>query len=383
MHDGGFLGPRKGNLRGSTSVVLLLLVGGAACGGGAAPNTTPMDASAASDTAANDTGPWEDAMADAAAPDVEAAAAEAAPPPQPYPRPDYQRLSQTGLYTDAATHTLNAALMAFEPTHKLWSDGAEKRRWVELPAGTQIDTRDMDHWMFPIGTKFWKEFSHGGVLLETRLIERYGSGPEDYWMGAFVWSADQTDATFAFDGASNINGTEHDAPAQKNCGACHRGDPGRVLGLSAIQMSRHDRAPTLGDLASVGLLSHPPKSGVDYPVPGDPTTAAALGYLHANCGHCHNENGTSWPDTQMVLRLNVGERDPASSQLVTSLVGQKLQYWRGGAITLRVTPGEPDTSAVTARMHTRGSKDQMPPLATEIVDLDGFALVRDWIKQLP
>jgi mono/diheme cytochrome c family protein len=156
-----------------------------------------------------------------------------------------------------------------------------------------------------------------------------------------------------------------------------------VLGLSAIQLSRHDRGPTLADLTSAGLLSHPPKSGVDYPVPGDPTTAAALGYLHANCGHCHNENGTSWPDTQMVLRLNVGERAAAGSQLYTSLVGQKLQYWRGGAITLRVAPGDPDTSAVTARMHTRGSKDQMPPLATEIVDLDGFALVRDWIKQLP
>jgi hypothetical protein len=85
----------------------------------------------------------------------------------------------------------------------------------------------------------------------------------------------------------------------------------------------------------------------------------------------------------MVLRLNVGERAAAGSQLYTSLVGQKLQYWRGGAITLRVAPGDPDISAVTARMHTRGSKDQMPPLATEIVDLDGFALVRDWIKQLP
>jgi hypothetical protein len=34
----------------------------------------------------------------------------------------------------------------------------------------------------------------------------------------------------------------------------------------------------------------------------DPATTAALGYLHANCGHCHNQNGTSWPDTQMMLR---------------------------------------------------------------------------------
>ena len=25
-------------------------------------------------------------------------------------------------------------------------------------------------------------------------------------------------------------------------------------------------------------------------VPGDPSTVAALGYLHANCSHCHNRD---------------------------------------------------------------------------------------------
>jgi hypothetical protein len=311
------------------------------------------------------------------------------PPPLPYPRPEYRRLSETGLSAspggDRGQGEVAAGILAFEPTHKLWSDAAEKRRWVRLPPGTQIDTSEMDHWVFPVGTKLWKEFSRDGVLLETRLIERYDVGPDDYWMGAFVWSADQSDAVLAVDGQSDINGTSHDAPAQKICGACHRGDTGRVLGLSAIQTSRPQEAPgalTLRHLASLGLLSHPPGGGEDFPVPGDPLTVAALGYLHANCGSCHNQNGTAWPDTQMVLRLRVEERDAAGAELTRSVVGQPLQYWRGGVITLRVAPGDPTASAVLARMQTRLPKEQMPPLATELVDFEGVEIVRRWIAGL-
>jgi hypothetical protein len=281
-----------------------------------------------------------------------------------------------------------ADAVPFEPTYWLWSDGADKRRWLRLPPGTQIDATAMDHWVFPIGTKLWKEFSLDGVRLETRLIERYGGGPEDYWMGAFVWNADQTEAVLAPDGQADINGTPHDAPAQKDCLACHRGDSGRVLGFSALQLSRAaDSArvgPTLTDLAQRNLLSAPPvaASAPPFSVPGDPATAAALGYLHANCGHCHNRTGTAWPDTQMVLRLTTQETDAPSSEVYRSLVGQPLQYWRGGAITQRVAPGNPDASAIVARMSARGDDNQMPPLATEAIDRVGSATVRAWIAAL-
>lgn len=307
--------------------------------------------------------------------------------PGPYPRPVYELLSQTGLFVDPAALTVTKEAVEFEPTYRLWSDAAAKHRWVRLPPGTQIDTTDMDHWVFPIGTQLWKEFSLDGVKLETRLVERYGGGPEDYWMGAFVWNAAQTEAELAPMGAVDINGTPHDAPSQEQCGACHRGDMGRVLGLSALQMSRSpDPAavgPTLIDLAAQGLLTAPPPAGAPiFAAPGDPTASAALGYLHANCGHCHNPNGTSWPDTQMVMRLETSEHDVEASAIYQSLVGKRLQYWRGGAITERVVPGHPDASAIVARMAIRGTDDQMPPLATEVVDESGLAAVRAWIGGL-
>jgi hypothetical protein len=301
--------------------------------------------------------------------------------PAAYPRPVYQHLEDTGYF--GAEGMPAGDLEAFEPAYALWSDGAVKRRWVRLPPGTLIDTSDMDHWQFPIGTKLWKEFARDGVPLETRLIERYGAGAEDYWMGAFVWSDDGKQATYAPDGASDVHGTTHDVPAAKLCGDCHRGDKGRVLGLSALQLS-HDRPGlTLDRLAERGLLTDPPPAGAHYAAPGDPTTAAALGYLHANCGHCHNENGASWPDTQMVLRLVVAEQTAADSAVFRSLVGRKLQSWRSDTFTTRVVAGDPGASALIARMKARGSKDQMPSLATEVIDPAGIAAVEAWISSLP
>jgi cytochrome c553 len=321
-----------------------------------------------------------------------------------YRRPKYQHLSETGLFGETgdvdagAPATLAPDLLRFRPTHTLWSDGAQKDRLVRLPPGSRIDTSDMDHWTFPIGTQVWKEFARDGVKLETRLIERYGPGSEDFWMGSFVWTPDQKDAVYAEAGMSNVNGTDHEAPAAKLCGACHRGEPGRLLGLAAIQLSHDDDGPAnapgvlggdgrgkganLTDLAAAGLLSHPPPAGVTYPVPGDGPTAAALGYMHANCGHCHNPNGTSWPDTQMVMRLEIAERTPLETKMVRSLVGTPLQYWRNPTIKTRLVPGDPDASALLVRMKIRDNRDQMPPLATRHVDPRGIALLTAWISGL-
>ncbi len=327
-----------------------------------------------------------DAGTDAA---VDVAAVDVALPDAPieapvaYPRPRYASLAETGLYADLARVEVAQGIVEFRPRFVLWSDAADKRRWVQLPPGTQVDTRDMDHWVFPIGTKFWKQFSHGKLLLETRLIERYGPGPEDFWMGAFVWKTDGSEALFAVDGAQDINGTQHDAPAQKVCSSCHYGEPGRVLGFSAMQLSGTPEGPTLSSLAADGHLSVPP-GDVDLAPPGDATTSAALGYMHANCGHCHNPNGTSWPDTQMNLRLEVANKAVQDTPAYKTAVGAKLTYYvRQPGLTLRIAPGDPTKSAVALRMQSRITKEGMPPLATEIVDMTGVDLVTRWITSLP
>jgi hypothetical protein len=376
---------RTGRWRSARVLLLAALLAPGACDDTDSP---PLDA-AFDAVIAGPSGPDAGGIPDAdASPDLPADATPDATPDlasdlAAYPRPSYQTLAETGLYADFANRVVAADIRTFTPAHQLWSDAAEKQRWIRLPPGSQIDTAEMDHWQFPVGTKLWKQFGHHGQALETRLVERYGPGPEDYWMGSFVWSADGTTASFALDGQADVNGTQHDAPAAKVCGACHRGDKGRVLGLSALQSSHDGPGLTLDTLAAEGRLSHPPPAGTRYRPPGDPVTAAAFGYLHANCGHCHNKTGTAWPDTQATMRLYVADTVAAEAPIYKTLVGQKVQYWRHPTLTTRVVAGDPAASAVLGRMMARASKDQMPPLATELTDTTGLETITRWIQALP
>src|SRR5262245_41272255 len=78
------------------------------------------------------------------------------------------RLSQTGLYADIGAKALSPDVRGFNPQYPLWSDGLQKSRWIHLPPGTKIDTSDPDRFIFPRGTKLWKEFRANGRLVETR-----------------------------------------------------------------------------------------------------------------------------------------------------------------------------------------------------------------------
>jgi hypothetical protein len=318
--------------------------------------------------------------------------------PAPYTRPVYELLSETGLYADPIKQRFASDVSPYEPNFALWSDGADKRRWIQLPAGGWIDTTDMDRWRFPVGTRLWKEFSLDGKRLETRLIERYGTEADDWWMGAFVWDDAGSDAVFVEDGERDLLGTSHDAPSQQQCGACHSGEPGRVLGFSALQLPRGDEpgpgsqvpvragAPrpevTLARLVAADWLSEPPPSGAHYGPPGDDVTAQALGYLHANCGHCHNPWAMPWGTTHLLLRLDVENVNAEDSPVFQSLVGAPLDHFEAPDLEQRVSPGEPDRSAILKRMEARGGRAQMPPLATEAVDEHGIDLVRRWVESL-
>jgi hypothetical protein len=284
------------------------------------------------------------------------------------------RLSEAGFFADLESRRPAADLVEFEPRFPLWSDGADKKRWVWLPPGTKVDATDPEHWQFPVGTRFYKEFSRDGKRLETRLVERTGEGRFDFWMGAFIWLEDQSDAVFAKDGARDVLGTRHDVPDAEACESCHNGEPGRALGFSAMQLAG---TPAF-DLDFIA----PKPAAVPGP-PGDPTARAALGYLHANCGFCHYDGGIAWKETDMYLRLSLGETSVESSAAYLSTVGKRVQFFQNNDIELRVDPSLPNKSALWFRMSYRGDDEQMPPIATEIVDDEGIEAVRAWIASLP
>ncbi len=288
-------------------------------------------------------------------------------------------LVETGMPLDADA----PYLQLFEPVYPLWSDGSDKRRWIYLPPCTQIDTTAMDDWKFPAGTRVWKEFSRDGKRIETRLIHKKGPGVGDWLYAAYIWNEAGTEATLVGDnGLENVHDSSHDIPSLKQCGDCHSVLSQRVLGFSAVQLShgaaQHEtEGATMRSLSESGLLTSPAPDG--FAVPGDALTQRALGYLHSNCGNCHNSRQSGALD--MRLRLRVGELEPEDTDTYTTTLGLGTSEFECEDC-LRVAPGAPERSALLLRMQTREEDVGMPPLGTEELHDEGIAAVRDWILQL-
>ena len=221
-----------------------------------------------------------------------------------------------------ATGYYELAKEPFTPQHPLWSDGADKRRWVYLPRGRSIDKRDPDAWVFPVGTRFWKEFSIGRRI-ETRYSERL---PDGTWRFAtYLWNAEGTHARLAPEDGVRVG--DFTVPSRADCVTCHEGPAVPVLGYSAAQLQ--SRLP------------------------------AAAGYLHGNCGHCHNERALPGLGFEAAHRASQGN---ASVE----------RTWRGAVAR---------ASDIRARMASHDAARRMPPIGVALPDTEGIALVQRWLTQ--
>lgn len=289
-------------------------------------------------------------------------------------------LADTGLYSDFASRTLATGIIEYTPRHPLFSDGAEKKRYLLLPPSTQIDTSDMDNWAFPVGTKVWKEFDVGSVVVETRLL--WKTTDTTWWEVAYAWTSDGTDAVAAIDGGANALGTGHLIPSQQDCAACHANVRDVLIGVSALQLGASDGDGTLGKLAAQNALTNAPASAFD--VPGTGVTRDALGYLHGNCGHCHNgdyASPTLQKQTTMRLRLSVSDTVASDAPVDKTATCLLMKHFIPPNVAYALVPGDPDASGIPARMNRRDAYG-MPPVCTTTVDEAGVATVSAWIGSM-
>lgn len=299
-------------------------------------------------------------------------------------------LRETGLYADWATKQVAPANRTFTPQYPLWTDGARKQRWIYLPPGSSIDASDPDAWLFPVGTKLWKEFAFG-PRTETRYMEHAADG----WRYAtYVWSAGDHDASLAPARGMRTTavvapGVHHAIPSDGDCRACHGNGPTPVLGFSALQLATdrdpnapHAESPALGSLALPELIASGTLRGLPFfayaprILARTPDERAALGYLHANCGGCHRADG-ALASLGMVLAHSLG--DPGAA--LTTTVARASTFTTATAHA-RIVPGVPAESVLVARLGSRMPATQMPPLGTQLVDDVAVELVTRWIAQL-
>jgi len=288
--------------------------------------------------------------------------------------------------------------LPFSPQYPLWTDGADKARWLYLPPGSAIDAARPDAWEFPVGTRLWKQFSFGGRPVETRYMEKTRRG---WRFATYLWNADGSAATLAPEREVRVRvagapGGLHIVPSRRDCLACHGSAPVPVLGLTALQLSpdRDPLAPGAGrhagtdlrTLAASGRLRNLPPALLKQPpriVADTPVERAALGYLHGNCSHCHNTSSRAAP-----LSLTLAQRaaDPAASrrEVLQSVLDRHGRYGQSddAVVDAIVAPGLPDRSLLIARMRSRQPHLQMPPLGTSAPDTQALELLHRWIGEL-
>lgn len=293
----------------------------------------------------------------------------------------------------------------YEVNAPLFSDYAEKARFIYLPEGAGMTYRDSAAFDFPDGAAIIKNFYYpndaanpgkGRRILETRLLLKEEKG----WKALeYIWNTEQTDALLEvagatipvswMDAAGKKQQLQYIAPNLNQCKGCHSHDGKFVpIGTSARQLNRvEDNENQLFAWQKAGRLSLPenfnPESAprlTDYRITENPIPihrpSAARSYLDANCGHCHNPHG---PANTSGMFLDFFENDPEHLGVNKTPVAAG----RGsGNRKFGIVPGKPGESILVFRMESDDTGIRMPELGRQLAHKEGLELIRNWIKEM-
>jgi hypothetical protein len=266
-----------------------------------------------------------------------------------------------------------------------------------LPPDVAINVGQDNEWEFPVGTRFWKEFSFKGKKVETRLLWR--ASTERWIFASYLWNDDQSEAVVASEQGEPAvfevqPNRRHNIPSVADCMACHGSKRPGPLGFNSLQLST-DRDPnaihgepleggmiTVKELMAEQLLLPEPTHLASNPPrirTGNPRTRAALGYLAANCGSCHNGSGEIAALGPTIKRADLmTDGDAVASELVGQLTKWQVPGLPDGASML-VKPDLIEKSAILVRMRSRQPSSQMPPLGTVVRDEKAVDFLRHWM----
>ena len=320
-------------------------------------------------------------------------------------RPPLQKLSEYGFFTGQPADQQPAnGMMAYRLNTALFSDNAEKLRFIRLPSGGTVPYNDSAVLDFPVGTAIVKTFYYsqdmrrpekGRRLMETRVLLRETSG----WKALpYVWNEDQTEALLDVAGVTleasyiDVDGRKRKhpyyVPNMNQCKGCHNySEVLRPIGPSARQLSgplqQGGAGPSqLETWAALGFLTGLP-AGEHRPaaiVWNDPSSGTleqrARLWLDINCAHCHNPQG---PASTSGLFLGVNESDPLHLGIRKSPVAAGRA---SAGLTHDIEPGRPEASILLHRMESTDPGVMMPELGRSQADPAAVALVREWIRSM-
>lgn len=316
-----------------------------------------------------------------------------------------EKLSEFGFFTgDIKMQQPAKGVVPYALATPLFSDYAEKLRFVKIPENRTARFNDTAVFEFPVGTALVKTFYYpldfrnpqkGRRLMETRVLLHGEKG----WVALpYVWNEEQSDAILSVAGETlNASYTDekgkkrnHDyfVPNVNQCKGCHnRSEQLMPIGPSARQLNH---SINYGEL-SVNQLefwkSHDMISGLpdlktlhtsvkwNDPSTGDITSRARI-WLDINCAHCHRTDG---PAATTGLYLGWNE----NSELHLGIEKTPVAAGRGsGGLKFGIVPGKPEESILLYRLKSQDPGVMMPELGRTQVHHESIAVLEEWIRKM-
>jgi uncharacterized repeat protein (TIGR03806 family) len=300
---------------------------------------------------------------------------------------------------DLVNHQPNEGLVYYEPASQLFTDYAQKKRFLWIPKGTKMNyTADDELLEMPVGTALVKTFYYDNVLpsgstkiIETRVMIRKQSG----WVFAeYVWNNEQTEAYLSMNGSYQSiqwiqNGENMSAnyriPSEIECLICHKDHNSAIpIGLKPQNLNRDievdgELVNQLYSLIQQGKLNDNLPSNIvstiNYMDHNQPLHLRVRSYLDMNCAHCHREGSHC---DYRPLRLGFSETDLSSNLGVCVEPDENIDP----VLLYLVAPNNIARSVMHFRMNTNDENYRMPLLGRSVVHAEGVTLIEEWINEL-
>lgn len=316
-----------------------------------------------------------------------------------------ETLSEYGFFKgNMADQVPVAGIMPYQLNTPLFSDYAEKLRFIQLPPDSVITYDPEDVMYIPIGATLIKTFYYphdmrhpekGRRLLETRLLVHTPGGWKAW---TYIWNDEQTEAYLEVAGDrkpvrfTDLKGRDvafdYIIPNVNQCKGCHNTNEVLMpIGPVARQLNGdypYGSGPEnqlqhwikAGILRGLTAAAQAPRA----PVWNDPASGSledrARTWLEINCAHCHKPDG---PARTSGLFLNINEHDPTK----IGILKPPVAAGRGAAdLKYDIVPGHPEKSILVYRMASTDPGIMMPELSRKLTHKEGLELVKQWIREM-
>lgn len=314
--------------------------------------------------------------------------------PADFPR----KLSQTGLFTDVVKQTTAEGVHAFDIRAPMWADGARGSRFIGVPKGkieTNLWTTDKgktdskviwpkDAVLAKTLTLQTEEGKADSVKkIETQVLHFDGLAWNAY---SYRWNDAGTDAELvpAAGDERKVELVGKQYPGGKHqytyrfhnraeCLRCHNAWSGFALSFQPQQLSDMDAVLETEQVdakffkRSTARLENPYAHDKTAPKQQE---ALARSWLHANCAHCHRENGGGSVPLMLNAELALDEMRAVEATPTRGDFGMKN--------VKVIKKGDPSGSVLLHRIATTGS-GHMPVIGAHEVDEAGLQLLKEWI----